>query len=100
MSPVPLAVWDVREDGRQQHWKARSDWLRDAGLPRDVMYRVEFWLLDCPFARIFCYELNAEGRKYWAPDHVREPHDHDACHSAFEKPRDVLLGALPPRELW
>jgi hypothetical protein len=97
---VPLAVWDVREDRWWLDRKFKSDWLHEAGLPRDVMYRIEFWLLDAPFARIFCFALDDDGRKHWAPGHIRGPHNHDSCHPAFKKPRDVPLDALPPRELW
>jgi hypothetical protein len=95
----PVAVWDAREDRWRDHWEARRNWLRAAGLP-SMMYRVEFRDGDPPSGRIFCYALDADDRRHWAPGHVAGPHDHDACDVAREEPRDVLLHDLPPRELW
>ena len=97
---APLAVWDVREDPWWDKYYARRDWLKAAGLPARKMYRVEFFLFDAPFARIFCYALNKEGCRHWAPGHAQAPHDHDACSPVYEAPCDVLLEDLPPRELW
>ena len=74
---------------------AKSRWLGNQGLPVDQMYRAEFLVIDAPCARIFCYALNEDGRKYCTA-HPQEPHDHTP---AVEPPRIVPLSALPPREL-
>jgi hypothetical protein len=50
--------------------------------------------MDAPSVRIFCYALNDDGKRHWAPGH-----DRDACGVAREEPRDVLLDELPPPEL-
>jgi hypothetical protein len=98
---APLAVWDVREDRWWDKQPARRDWLKAAGLTVGKTYRIEFRLLDTPFARIFCYALNEAGRPYWLPCHTPgQLHDHDACDVAREEPRDIVLDAPPPRELW
>ena len=100
MSTQPLAVWDVRE---KPWWKLRPDktaWLQAHELPADEMYRAEFYLLDAPFARVFCYHRNEQGRRHWNDAHDPcQPHDHDACAVAVEEPRDMILCELPPPEL-
>lgn len=96
----PLAVWDVHDFGWWRNWKLKSAWLKEHGLPGNSMYRAEFYLIDGPCARIFCYALNSDGRKHFAPGHKPgEPHDHDACRIAEEEPRMVPLSSLPPAEL-
>jgi hypothetical protein len=98
---TPLITWDVRYPGWQNGPReARAQWLKTAGLPVSQIYRAEFSGGSKPSARIFCYKLNGQNRKYWAPGHIRGAHDHDACHPAFEEPRDVPIDTLPPRELW
>jgi hypothetical protein len=94
----PVAVWDARDRAWRRRGEARSQWLRGEGLPVDQMFRAEFLLIDAPCARIFCYALNEDGRRY-IEGHSRDPHDHDACEAATEPPRIVPLSTLPPREL-
>jgi hypothetical protein len=98
----PLAAWDTREDRWRDHREARSNWLKAAGLSGVMMYRIEFrQAAGKPSGRIFCYALDADGKRHWAPGHTPgQPHDHDACDVVREEPRDVPLHALPPRELW
>ena len=95
----PVAVWDVSDPVWRHGWRPKSQWLRDQGLPVNQIYRAEFFLGDPPRVRIFCYALNEDGRKHWAPSHVQAPHDHDACGAAREEPRIVPLTGLPPRYL-
>jgi len=96
----PVAVWDVRDDAWRRDREAKTGWLKGHSLPAGQMYRAEFYLLDAPFARIFCYALNDEGRVHLNRHHVPgEPHDHSLCEIAREEPRDVLLSELPPPEL-
>jgi hypothetical protein len=86
----PLAVWDARERGWPHGHEAKSRWLREQGLPADQMYRIEFLLTDTPSARIFCFALNKDGRKYLDPDKRS---------AAIEPPRIIALTGLPPRKL-
>lgn len=98
--PRPAAVWDSRDDAWfRGPFLERAAWLREHGLPALKMYRAEFYIADAPFARIFCYALDHDGGRHWAPGHTQEPHDHSGCDVARERPRDVLLGELPPEEL-
>jgi hypothetical protein len=84
----PAVVWDAGERAWLRDRKAKSAWLEERGFPVNQMYRAEFYLIDAPFARIFCYALNDNGRK------------HGFCGSIVrEEPRDVLLDELPPTEL-
>lgn len=101
MGIKPLAVWDVKhESWFRQNWMGRRDWLRAQELPANQIYRIEFYLLDTPFARLFRYALNQDGRKHWIDAHTPgQPHDHEACHVAMLEPLDVPLPELPPSEL-
>lgn len=91
----PVAVWDVGDPGWRHDREAKTRWLEEQGLPASDMYRAEFWLIDAPFARIFCYAHDDNGCRYCA-GHSPFPHDHL---TAKEPPRDVPLSGLPPREL-
>lgn len=98
---MPVAVWDVREKSWLS-WSRpeRSAWLRDHRLPADDMYRAEFYLIDAPFARVFCYHRNEQGNRHWNDAHdPYRVHDHGACEPATVPPCDVLLDELPPPEL-
>jgi hypothetical protein len=102
MNPAlePIAVWDAREPAWRRNRQAKVDWLKEHGLPVNTMHRAEFYLIDAPCARIFCYALNEAGKRHWAPGHdPRQPHDHDRCGAAEEEPRMVPLDELPPLEL-
>lgn len=95
-----LAVWDVSdEDWWTEQRTARARWAEDHGLPVNETYRIEFYVLDAPVARIFGYARNDAGKVYMncAQD---GPHSHADCHVATAPPHDVLLSELPPRELW
>lgn len=96
----PLAVWDVRETGWWPGREVKSEWARRHGVPVDVTYRLEFYLADAPFARVFSYHLNEEGRRHLGPQHnPHRDHDHSACKPATVPPFDLPLTELPPREL-
>lgn len=91
------AAWDARDrnwiDGRRQ---ARTDWLRDHGVPADITYRVEFYA-GGPSMHVFMYALDAKGRKHFGPEHsLWHDHDHDACRPAVELPSIMALEELPP----
>jgi hypothetical protein len=95
----PIAVWDTRDADWPNDREVKSRWLRDRGLPVDEMYRAEFFGGDVPSARIFCYALDQDGRRYLNGHDPRRAHDHDKCAVATEPPRIVPLSGLPPREL-
>jgi hypothetical protein len=97
---APVAVWDCREDRWWDQHEARTGWLDEQGLLGRMIYRIEFRLIDAPVARIFCYALNAEGKRHWLPCHVPGPHDHSLCDVARLEPVNVLIDGLPPEELW
>jgi hypothetical protein len=86
----PLAVWDSREKSWLPYRPERTAWLEEHGLPADDIYRIEFYLLDGPSARLFCFHVNDEGRRIY---------DDSRDGPAVEKPRDVPLSDLPPPDL-
>jgi hypothetical protein len=93
----PLIVWDIREgDPQGDRWRARAAWLAGHGFPR-MTYRVEFYQEDPPYARAFCYALDADGKRHWNEHHPVPPvpHDHSRCAPAREEPRDIPLDYLP-----
>jgi hypothetical protein len=91
----PLAVYDVHEPG----WYGLSDdqrhdlaaWSRAQRIEPSDTFRLEIYLLDCPFARVFQFERDAGGHKYVIPG-TRE--------IACRKPFDVPVGEMPPVKPW
>ncbi|MEV4246985.1 hypothetical protein AB0J63_26675 [Streptosporangium canum] len=88
----PLVVFDSADN---TYWnRASADaawydsllgWVRQHGIDPPNTYRLEVYLLDCPFARVYEFDLDKDGRKYVAgSDYARR------------EPRDVLLSSLPP----
>lgn len=57
---------------------------------RLATYRIEFYLVDAPFARVYRYALNDGGRLFIQPATGRP---------ALAEPVTVLLDELPPAEL-
>jgi hypothetical protein len=92
---TPLATWDVHDTRWWDRFKERSTWLKEHGLPANEMYRCEFFLIDAPFARIFMYERNAQGRVLLMPDP-----GWSCWQPVCANPHDVPLDSLPPWELW
>lgn len=84
---TPLAVWDVHNRSWAHNWRPVMEYLESQGIPVDDTYRVEVYLLDMPFARVFTYAENERGWRYV------DPATGDA---AVNDPYDVLLTALPP----
>jgi hypothetical protein len=91
---APLAVWDTRDHGfwerERRWWREVVDWAQVHIPEADRTYRAEFYLVDAPFARVFRYRDNSEGRRYLDPA-TGEP--------AVEEPAVVVLSELPPRHL-
>lgn len=92
-----VGVWDTREGpvyGRDEpYWRHVVDasaWA-DVNLPdAKSTYRAEFYLIDCPFAVVYEYVRDDQGRIRFDPE-LQGP----VC----AEPRTVLLDALPPAEL-
>jgi hypothetical protein len=92
----PLAVWDTRDDA---FWDGTGALLRACGaitwagqhIPgRNEAYRIEFYLLDGPYAVVSRYALNADGLKYADPE---------TGGATTEPPVIVPLAELPPARL-
>lgn len=87
----PLAAWDARDGYTVEKMQQTAWWIKDH-LGRQLaahVYRVEFYLLDGPFAVVSCYKLNADGFRHNGPDGK----------IATEPPVIVPLAELPPAHL-
>jgi len=85
----PLAVWDVNGGYHKWPlWREAYEWALAQGLRPDDATRMEFYLVDIPFARADYYKVNDAGRRYL--DAGREP--------AMEEVT-VPLSELPPERL-
>jgi hypothetical protein len=90
----PLAVWDAKDrpdwwtDGHTQQmcWWVQTRLTEHAG---DI-HRIEFYLLDVPFAVVHKFALQDEGLKYL---------DVATGQAAVEPPVIVPLAELPPAHL-
>lgn len=99
----PIAAWDTRSSdwpSPAARRKARCAWLSSIGLDTLAVYRIEFFLIDAPFARVFAYRLDEHGYPYWESVHdpLDERHDHAACQPASTIDT-LLLDGFPPGEL-
>jgi hypothetical protein len=91
---APLGVWDTRDRywglGSQGKLQQAVTWsTRHVPRARDT-YRIEFYLLDVPFAVLHRYAVNAGGHKFTDPA-TNEP--------STEEPVRLTLGELPPEHL-
>ncbi|HEY2075193.1 MAG TPA: hypothetical protein VGH53_02550 [Streptosporangiaceae bacterium] len=97
----PLAVWDTHRG--QGPWRAVSDeerridlmieayeWARPHIERTADTFRVEFYLLDAPFAVIYRHRRGQGARLAWNPE-TRRPYE--------EEPAVVPLAELPPEHL-
>ena len=91
----PLAVWDAGPGWVDGLVDERIAWARQHILRVNDTYRVEFYLIDAPFAVVHRFKLDANGRKYALGEYSfisdGEP--------AREEPVVVPLGGLPPARL-
>lgn len=91
--PEPLAVWDCndRESPWWHHQPDASKWaiahLPDRGIRT---YRLDFHLIDTPFAVAYRYAEDVNGRRYLDPA---------TGEIAAEEPAVVLLDELPAPHL-
>jgi hypothetical protein len=84
-----LAVWDVNDRGYTDICIPVMEFLMSQGIPVHDTYRVEVYLLDAPFARVFTYAQDDQGRYF----------DEGTDGAAVNDPYDVPLTALPPDSL-
>lgn len=88
--------WDQITADHAYHQRL-IDWARGQGLNPVHTYRVEIYLVDCPFARVFQYATDENGTRHCGVDH-----DHrgwaDECRIAELKPSAVILSELPPEQ--
>lgn len=108
---APLAVYDVHDDGylglTQEQQEQIMGWLREQDQNPDVIYRVEIYLIDCPSARIFVWDIDADGRHYCPLDHahrawtIQSPTDDPAkvCEIA-SRTFEVPISQMPPVKPW
>jgi hypothetical protein len=95
--PAPAAVWDTRDRDsffwdteRPEFWQA-IEWARNH-IPRpEATYRVEFYLVDCPFAIVYRFVTDDRGRVM--------VDEWELCGCATEEPARVMLTELPPEHL-
>ena len=90
--PEPLAVYDVHEDNwfnltREQRVEVWT-WMVEEGLDPGEVFRLEVFLIDCPFARVHEYDRDGDGNL--------RVEDVPPRRIAVRPPRDVLLSSLPP----
>lgn len=91
-SPAPIATidtrnrdaWDRIVADRDLH-RRLVDWARDQHLTPENIYRLEIYLVDCPSARVFEYDLDDNGRRYAISNDI-----------ARREPYTVILTSLPP----
>jgi len=84
----PLAVWDASAREYNAIRDQVCEYLAGQGIPIDPAYRVEVYLLDAPFARVFTYDQDGEdGERHL------DPATGDV---AVRPPFDQPLTALPP----
>jgi hypothetical protein len=91
-SVAPLIVWDANDRSyfRSPLREEAFAWtVEHCGADEDTR-RIEFFLMDAPFARVHRYALDAAGRRYLDPatDEIAE-----------QPPVTVILNELPPAHL-
>ena len=87
----PRVIYDVHAESwayvvaDKERYARLLAWIREQGLDPHDIYRVEVYLIGCPYARIFAFDLNDEGQHYMRGEDIarREPHN-------------VILTCLPP----
>ena len=62
---APLAVWDANARDYIDICVPVMEFLTSQGIPVFDTYRVEVYLLDTPFARVFTYAEDERGWRYF-----------------------------------
>jgi hypothetical protein len=81
----PLVVFDARDESWRGDPKILA-WCRAEGLDPEQIYRLEVYLLDAPFARVYEF-VTLNGARFL----VEERDDY-----LRRDPYDVILSTLPP----
>jgi hypothetical protein len=87
---VPLETWDAGTNFYTPGWQERVDWAREHLGDAGRLYRAEFYLIDAPFAVLYRYAENEDGRKFMDPA-TKAP--------AVEEPIVLMLAGLPPERI-
>ena len=86
----PLAVYDVREGSYQyEGFAAFRRWAAAQGMDINETYRIEIHSPSAPFARVFTYDRDKQGRRHL------DPVTGDAARRA---PFDQPISSMPPVE--
>lgn len=92
--PAPLAVWDASAAlmwcSSAEQLLERTAWAREHIPDVNRVYRVDFYLIDAPFAVLYRYRENTDGHIYYDPA---------TDGPAKDEPVTVILGELPPAHL-
>jgi len=91
----PVGVWDAGPGWVDDVVGEKIAWAREHIDRVNDTYRVEFYLVDAPFAVVHRFKVNAEGRKY-AIGHQSFISNGEP---AREEPVTVTLDELPPAHL-
>jgi hypothetical protein len=86
----PLAVWDVREQAWYRIMGEAICWAMAHIDDAVSTYRVEFFLVDAPFAVVWRYKRNEQGRCFTDPA---------TGEIACAEPVVQMLDELPPARL-
>jgi hypothetical protein len=89
----PVAVWDARHLRFGEVHPAVQHWIEGEGIDPNETYRVEVYLLDAPFARVFTYASEPgrpPGWRYW---------DEATGWAAVNDPYDKPVSGLPPEAI-
>jgi hypothetical protein len=88
----PLAVWDTRDHGSPwwDHLIEGSKWATAHIAEAESTYRVEFYLVDAPFAVLNRHQRDEGGRLRWNPET-----NYPFC----REPVVQMLDELPPAHL-
>lgn len=81
----PLAVFDARDESWRGDHQTLA-WFRSEGIDPNQVHRLEVYLLDCPFARVYEF-VTLNGARFF----VAERDEY-----LRRDPYDVILASLPP----
>jgi hypothetical protein len=88
----PLATWNANDPGWAD-WRYRGEasaWAKEHLPDADSTWRAEFFLVDAPFAVVYEFATDDEGRVRYDPA--------QRC-PVMAEPATVILDSLPPAHL-
>lgn len=83
--PPAVTVLDANTRPPRHYRREALAWMQRQGIDVESAHRVEVFLLDTPFARVYGVERNADG------SFVTKDGEYVECR------RDVILAEMPPR---